>query len=155
LAGGEEVYEITIQSEEPPGWIRCYVPKQAGAFALPSAAGVNFRRIEKVAPFLSREEAERNHFKTLNLPFLIKGPLRFALALDQTESDLTQVRVTSIRSVRFTHIFRWPASDLVDVSDRDGYEMDLATPAGPVRYYVSLNGEHVAKPGDIRNPVSR
>jgi hypothetical protein len=146
LEEGVEAYEVTIRSREPNGWIRCYVPKQRPGDVRPN--GANVERIARVSPFLDREEAEENHLRQL-LSFLgSTKQLRQALFSDCPQSDLTQVRLRSLRSARFVYAERL----------YDGCEMELeipsgpVTPSGPVRYYALLNGsDNIARPSEVRD----
>ena len=152
---GTEAYEVTIQSEAPRGWIRCYVPKEKDRFMVIN--GANFRRIDRVTPFLIRQDAEENHFKTLNLPFRNTTHLRMALLADHLEMDLTQVRLIAIRNVSFNCPLRpINGSDRVLYDARsDGYEMSFETPHGRSVCYSSLDGELAAGPAGVHHVAPR
>ncbi len=143
-----EGYEITIQSEAPRGWIRFYLHKQDG---LPIQNVQNVQRIERVAPFLSRAAAERNHFTALGLPFVDLDPLLIAFTLDHPQMELTQVQLLSTEPVRYRHR-NMPMQN--EVRAFDGLKLNFQTPEGPVSYYVSPLGGDIASPNELQgDPV--
>jgi hypothetical protein len=152
LEGGAEVYEVTMESDKPRGWIRCYVPKEEGGDVI--ANGASFQRIDRVTPFLSADVAAKNHFESFNLPFCDTERLRCVILRDRSEMDLTQVQLVSIRKVGFSAVLSH-GDYFQEVPNAVGYEMDFATPYGAVRYYSSLNGEVIIKESDVDRVVAR
>lgn len=148
---GQEGYEIAIRSEIPQGFIYFCVLKNG---VLQEAAG-EMERIEKVTPFLRREQAEANHLSILELPFRRIDSLHLKLAADYRDMDLCQVELDGVRPVRFDYVYQpIPQIDPV-INTFDGFELNFRTPAGPVRYYTDAIGEHVASPAESRNIADR
>lgn len=104
-----------------------------------------------------RDEMEAQHFRTLGLPFAHHFDLRTRLVLDfGPQMDRTQVQLVSVRNVHYDFVYRPMGGEFVlNITPTDGYEINLQTPNGPVRYYFSLEGGHAAHPIDAQNVVPR
>lgn len=99
-----------------------------------------------------RYEEERQHLQTLGLPFGETRHLHELLYTDLRPMNLLEVRLESIRNVHYDHAERPDGGNVVgEITPQDGYEVNLATPNGPVRYYVNREGLHAARPIDARN----
>lgn len=145
LAGGIGVlatfFIASCRSEEPP-----LAPIPAPAPQPP----VN----DFVDPYeiVMRYEAEIRHLGTLGLPFGEVHDLHQMLYADLRPINLLEVRLESIRNVHYDHADRPNGGNVVaEITPQDGFEVNLATLNGPLRYYVNREGHHVARPVDARN----
>ncbi|MBX7066635.1 MAG: hypothetical protein K1X28_05340 [Parachlamydiales bacterium] len=148
---GQEGYEIAIRSQNPQGWIYFLALKNG----VLQEGGGEMERIERVTPFMRREQAEANHLSILGLPFMRTDHLHLKLAADDRDMDLCQVEVDSVNPVRFDFVVQLMPGLNPLIQTYDGYELNLRTPRGIVQYYADPRGRHIAKPNEVRNIAPR